>query len=144
MPRPALLNNEIQENVCKALKAGNTRHAAAAFGGISPRTFNYWMARARKAEEKLEAGVELAEDEEKFVDFSDAVHEAEGLAECQAVAIVNKHARENTAGQWTASAWWLERKKPDSWGRRERRDQQEALGEKIQINVMGPATVEKE
>jgi hypothetical protein len=51
--------------------------------------------------------------------FSDAVEKAEGEAESRFLTQV---ARAATTGTWQAAAWWLERRHPDEYGRRERMD----------------------
>jgi len=144
MSRPFLLNEEIQTAVCKALRAGNNRRASCAFGGICYSTMLNWIKLGDEAKRNRDEGVTLDDSKIPFIEFSGAVQKAEGLAEVEAVAVIQKAAREATSGQWTAAAWWLERKYPDNWGRRERRDHREGTSEKVQINVIGPATVEKE
>lgn len=47
--------------------------------------------------------------------FRDAVERAENVAEARATTLVVKAAYE---GQWTAAAWWLERRRPDQYGKR--------------------------
>jgi hypothetical protein len=47
----------------------------------------------------------------------DGIEKAESVAEHRHVAIVRKAAE---SGAWQAAAWWLERRHPDVYGRRER------------------------
>lgn len=98
MARPTRRTPEREARLLQALKAGNTRAAAAAYAGISDRTLRYWA--------------------EQSAVFADALSRAEDEAEVALVANIR------IAGQtdWRAHAWLLERRKPESWGRRERVD----------------------
>lgn len=83
--------------ILRSLRAGNTRTAASACAGISRECFYNWL--------------------RSDVTFSDAVEKAEAEAEVSHVANVVKAAAE---GNWTASAWWLERRRYEDWGRKDR------------------------
>jgi len=89
---------EVREKILQLLRAGNYQQEAFMAAGISKSTFYDWM----------------GEDS----DFSDAVKRAESEATAFHVAQILKAAREGT---WQASAWYLERKFPDRWGRQDRR-----------------------
>ena len=81
--------------ILQALENGCTRRAAAGAAGISHTTL-YTM---------------LRED----LPFRAAVERAENVAEARATSLVLKTAYEGT---WTAAAWWLERRRPDDYGKR--------------------------
>lgn len=49
-------------------------------------------------------------------EFRAAVESAEAKAESYYVTIIHEAARDD----WRAAAWWLERRRPDSYARRER------------------------
>jgi len=85
-----------REAVLSALRAGNTRKAAAAYGEINQDTFYEWL--------KVDPT------------FSEAVQKAEADAEVRHVANIAKAAGE---GSWQASAWWLERRRYEEWKRRD-------------------------
>lgn len=108
MARPTDLTPDCQAKVCEALRAGNTRRASALYAGISEQTFYEWVARGR--------GTNGRETTPLHASFLEAVEKAEAEAEVQAVAIVKLAAQT----QWTAGAWWLERKRPADWARAER------------------------
>jgi hypothetical protein len=55
----------------------------------------------------------------RYSGFSDAIKKAESEAEVRVVAHVLKAA---TDGTWQAAAWWLERRRPHDYGRRDRVD----------------------
>jgi threonine synthase len=100
MARPGPKGKYVPETVKKiteALGAGNTRGASSAYGGIDQSTFDRWMA--------------------KYAEFAAAVKDAEARAEVGHVANIAQAAR---SGNWTASAWWLERRRHQDWGRKDR------------------------
>jgi hypothetical protein len=82
----------------EALRAGNTRKAACHFAAIDQKTFENWL---------------------RISDFSQAVQKAESDAEVRMVAQIARAAQDGT---WQAAAWWLERRRPDDYARRERLD----------------------
>lgn len=85
------------ENVAKivqALKLGATYELAAAYAGITYKTFNAWT--------------------HAHSEFSDAIKTAEGAA---AVGWLAKIERAAAEGNWQAAAWKLERRYPQLYGR---------------------------
>ena len=86
---------EREQRLLTALAAGNTRQAACHYAAISDETFARWQ--------------------RSSVEFVDAVKKAEADAEVRHVANIAKAAQD---GQWQASAWWLERRRPDAYARR--------------------------
>lgn len=84
------------ELVLDALRHGNTRTAAAAAAGIARGQLYSWM--------------------ERFPTFRDDVEKAEADAELAMVSKITTAAVES----WTAAAWWLERRRPNDWGRVDR------------------------
>lgn len=81
--------------ILQALENGCTRRAAAGAAGIGHTTL-YRMLDADRT-------------------FRDAVEKAEDVAEARATALVVEAAYK---GNWTAAAWWLERRRPDDYGKR--------------------------
>jgi hypothetical protein len=95
--RPSKRTPEREARLLEALRAGNTRKAACHYAGIEIHTFLNWVNR--------------------FSHFSQAVEKAEGDAEVRMVAQIAQAAQ---TGTWQAAAWWLERRRPDDYGRREK------------------------
>ena len=85
------------EAALSALRAGCTRQAASGAAGVSRVTFWRWM---------------------DDVTFRNEVEKAEDYAEATFTAFVAAA----TITNWTAAAWWLERRRPDHYARRERID----------------------
>lgn len=102
--RPPKLTPISQAKVVEAIANGNTRDVAAAYAGVNRATLFAWLAKGEAAESGL------------YRDFLDAVKMAEARAVVEAVAIIRTAARTS----WQAAAWWLERKYPDEWGRKDR------------------------
>jgi len=105
MSRRTKLTPDTKEDIVKALRAGNSRRDSALYAGVSETTFYSWMARGR-------------EGEPLYAEFLEAVEKAEAQSVVRNVAIIQRAAEET----WQAAAWWLERKRPDDWGRRQRMD----------------------
>lgn len=99
MARPTKLTPAVEELILDALRKGNTRTAAAEYVGIPRETLSRWMARS--------------------VTFRHAVTRAEAEAEVHAVDALRDGYDD---GDWRAALAWLERRRHDDWGRRDRLD----------------------
>jgi len=95
--RPSKYRPEVTGRICAALRAGRTRQAACAHGGISDETFARWQAH--------------------YVDFVEAVACAETEAQMQAVSCLRLAMPQN----WRAAAWYLSRRYPAEWGQQQMR-----------------------
>ena len=102
MARPSKLTPELQDNICKLIEEGNYPAQAAELEGIAESTFYSWMKKGREAKYKS-----------KFMEFVEAIKKAESKAEQFHINVIKNAASKN----WTASAWYLERKHPDRWGK---------------------------
>jgi hypothetical protein len=103
MGRPTKFDEKTAQKILAAVKAGNTRTAAARMAGIAPSTFHDWRIRAVRGDEPYAA-------------FAERLLLAEGEAEAEAVRIIHEAAR---SGTWQAAAWWLERRHARQWLRPE-------------------------
>lgn len=92
------------ERLLSALRGGNFREVACEWAGIPERTFRAWM-------DEGEAGAP-----ESSVAFCRQVIEAEKAAEIHCVELVMREAEQDPKH----AEWWLERKHPDRWGRKDR------------------------
>lgn len=111
--RPTKLNDDLKDQICKVVRAGNYIETAAAYAGLSKQTLYDWMKRGRREAEARIEGKPAQRREEKYVRFLDAIEKALADSEIRDVAIVAKAATEN----WQAAAWKLERRNPGRWGR---------------------------
>lgn len=96
MARPTKYTPETVAKVTQAIGMGSTYELAAAYAGITYKTFNEWMNSPSKSE------------------FCEAVKLAEGKA---AVVWLAKIEQAASDGQWQAAAWKLERRYPHAYGR---------------------------
>ncbi len=118
--QPTKLTPETQEKILAAVRAGNYLETAAAFAGVSKKTFYQWLQRGARTRTWT-----------IYRAFSEALAEALAVAEVADVASIAKAAKD---GQWQASAWRLERKFPDRWGRRERHEVSGPGGRPIEVS----------
>jgi len=104
--RKTKLTPGVRDSIIEAIRNGCYIHVAARAAGINPATFWDWI----KYGEQQTSGV--------YHDFYDLVKTAEAACEAESIRIIQN------AGltTWTARAWFLERKYPERWARRERID----------------------
>lgn len=86
---------EAVKKITDAIRVGATYELAASYAGISEDTFARWR--------------------ERYADFADKLREAEGEGAIGWLAKIEKSAND---GDWRAAAWKLERRYPDSYGRK--------------------------
>ena len=90
--RPTTYTIAAENAICEALRAGNTRKAAAEYAGISYDTLRYW-----------ELTIPI---------FASAIKKAAAEHEVFCVATI----RDAMPAHWQAAAWWLERSRPNDYG----------------------------
>jgi hypothetical protein len=105
--QPTKLNAEVSEKICQAIRAGNYMETAAAYAGVAKPTLYNWLKRGRDEPDTI------------YGALVEAVELAVAEAEVRDVALIAKAADD---GVWQASAWRLERRYPDRYGRRTRHD----------------------
>lgn len=96
------VTGEQVEKLLFGLRNGMTRRAAAGAAGFSKTTLYRML------------------DNDTDGTLVTAIENAEAEAEATYTALVAQAAMEPK--NWTAAAWWLERRRPDDYGRRERVD----------------------
>lgn len=99
----AKITAEITRCIVDALGAGHYREVACKLAGIDRRTLLNWLKRGQRER----SGV--------YRDLYLAVEQAEAKAEVFHL----KNIETASAKNWFASAWFLERKHPERWGKRE-------------------------
>lgn len=119
--RPTKLTPQTQAKIVQAIVGGNDITVAAAYAGIHKAQFYRWLEKG----EQQQQGIYRA--------FRDAIEKAQADAETRNVALIAKAAQEGT---WTAAAWWLERKYPERWGRKERHEVTGKDGKDLVIRVV--------
>jgi hypothetical protein len=127
MGRSSKLTAAVQAKICEAIRNGNTRSVAAAYAGISERSLYAWLKSGAESKSGL------------YMQFLQAVKKAECEAEMGRVKIILEAADEN----WTAAAWWLERRRPEEWSLRSRMDQEVQRQLQQQYQQQGLVEVDK-
>lgn len=103
MARKTKLTDTVMKKIIEAIEKGNTYENAALLSGIAERTFYYWMEKGEK------------EQDGKYYQFLQEVKKANATAEQRNVIIIQDAAMD----QWQAAAWFLERRNPAKWGRKD-------------------------
>ena len=105
------------ESCLAALRIGCTRRAAAGAAGVSAQTFYRWL---------------------DDVTFRDEVEKAEAQAEAAYTSVVQRA----TVDSWQAAAWWLERRKHEDYGKRDRVDVSMDVRRAVESLTSDPAEIE--
>ena len=103
--RPSSFNQERAERLLLAVRGGNYLETACSYAGIGYTTLRRWIAKADDPDSPPE-----------YLEFKEALEKARADAEVGALAKIQKAASE---GAWQASAWYLERSRPEKWSRRD-------------------------
>jgi len=117
--RHTTLTPEVQETICKAVADGNTFLTSALAAGVAQSTFSLWMKRGEDETEGI------------YVEFMEAIKEASAQAVQKQVKNIIKAGKKN----WQASAWFLERRHPQEWGKVERIEQKISGGDGGPIEI---------
>ena len=98
-----------------ALKVGNYVDDACTYAGVARPTFYLWLKRGTTERDRIAAGETPIPAEAAYVEIVDAVEKARAEAVVRNVHVIQNAARDGT---WQAAAWWLERTRPEKFGRR--------------------------
>lgn len=103
MARPSKITKELVDKIVGIVRAGNYLETAAAAAGIDRLTLRSWLKKGARATSN-----------DLYAQLAKGVDVAANEAEARHVAMI---AKASQAGAWQASAWYLERKFADRWGR---------------------------
>lgn len=101
MGRPTVLDDLVAQRICAAIAEGNTRRCAAQAAGVSVSALKEWMQRGRAGREP-------------YTSFLAKLEKADAEAEAKAVKVITDAA---LSGTWQSAAWWLERRRRNTWRR---------------------------
>jgi len=126
--RPTKCTPKAIARIVRMLTLGGTINSACRAGGIDPVTYYSWLKRGE-------------EGEEPFVNFLNAVKEAQAVAEEKALRVISEAQLET----WQAAAWLLERRYPEDWARRQRMDigTSEAQPMEVVVRIGGKSSGEE-
>jgi len=117
--RPPKLTARLITNLSNSVRSGAYLETAAAFAGIAAVTLREWLRKgARIRCDYEENNVRPVGHDNLLYELSIEMEKSMAAAAMRHVLNIAKHAE----NEWTASAWWLERRYPDQWGRRNRLD----------------------
>ncbi len=105
--RPTKLDDDRAKRIVDALAIGATIRQACDAAGIDAATYHRWIERGNSGDP----------DDDAYRDFRDAATRARTQAELRMVGVVQAAAA--SGKDWRAAAWYLERRRPDEWGRRD-------------------------
>jgi len=101
------LTQELLEQIAHDVGEGNYITTVCQAYGISKFTYYDWRKKGKAGRSGL------------FKAFYDATEAAVAQAEQHYVGVIKDAAN---SGTWTAAAWWLERRYPERWGKRDKVD----------------------
>jgi transposase len=101
------LNEEVIKKAANMIRAGNYQKVVAQALGVSEVTWYNWL---KRGEQEANEGKDTLR-----AKFFKEIKRAEAEAIIRNVAIIQKAA----ATTWQAAAWWLERRYPDEWGKKD-------------------------
>lgn len=115
--RPTRLTPEVADKLVELIAAGHYNSTAARGLRIGERTLTRWLTRGRQAAEQAADGEEVPESERDYLELHRRIEQATAEAEVRALAAIT-NAFTSDPRNWTAAAWFLERKDPARWGKR--------------------------
>jgi len=119
MGRPTKCTPELTAEFAKHMQGGLYLEEACALVGVTPNSVRAWK---RRGEEALDAAGDdldaVPEEEQPFAAFLRASARAEAAAIARAALQIQQAAAGPVEGDWRAAAWFLERRRPDTWGLR--------------------------
>lgn len=130
------LDEKMKDEICKHIAVGCPFKVAANLAGIGTSTFFLWKATAINIINELKDKKQTIENASKedivYLEFLDAIKKAEAEAIRRNVVIINAAANDH----WQAAAWWLERRIPNEFARKERLEITGEDGAPIQIGYV--------
>lgn len=131
MARKTKLTRELIEQMRKLASLGVDNKTIAQSLMIGESTFYSWL---QRGEQDLKEGKRTL-----FVEFLEDLKKAHADAIVRNVLLIQESARN---GNWQASAWFLERRLPEVWGKKERVDV-ESSGFELRIKLIDGTRDEK-
>jgi hypothetical protein len=115
-PHKPRLTPEVHAHIVQSLRLGNYVEHAASTAGIARSTIYEWLRKGEAALAIQEAGEELDEMQQRYLDFMMDVDRARSEAITTNLQMIQDAAPKN----WQAAAWYLERTAPAFFGRHTR------------------------
>lgn len=114
--QPSKLTPDVHERIVAAVRAGNFFETAARYAGITYTTFRNWMVRGEKELARLDnSRAQPRESEAPYLEFFEAVSQAEAEAEVAAVAYWQRA----IPGNWQAAAAFVQARWRRRWAQQQ-------------------------
>jgi len=113
--RPPKIDPDLVNRLVTNLRLGAYMDAAAKYVGIGESTLYRWLDRGRAEAARVEDGEPPNPEETTYKELWEAIEKARAEAEIRHTGNITTAANNGT---WQASAWWLERTRPNKFGRR--------------------------
>lgn len=110
-----MISKESIEEISRALRNGTDLDNACAFAGVSSAEIYRLLERGKFEAEKQFAGEKPNPEDKDCYDLWQTLKKARADAIVANIANIQRAARN---GSWQASAWWLERNVPETYGKR--------------------------
>ncbi|MEE2709710.1 MAG: hypothetical protein VYA69_08940 [Gemmatimonadota bacterium] len=107
MGRPSKFTEERRKAILENLESGVSREVASMVSGVEPETLPKLM---RKSEESATG---------TYKQFANDAIQSEATAVINMVQVIHDASERD----WHASGWWMERRRPEEWGRSQSREQ---------------------
>lgn len=130
--RKSRLDSELEARFLRGLTAGVGIAAAAAYAGIGRSTVHVWLERGEK-----EDAAGITAETSEYVAFLNRVTRTRATVHVQLAAQVIAAASSDTAGDWRAGAWMLERLAPAEFGRHQVTQHEHSPTEHISDELLG-------
>lgn len=111
--RKSKISKEMITKITNLIKAGNFAKIACQVARISEDTYYRWIKLGKAHLEN--DGLDEEGNPSLYSEFSESIKEAEAQAEARVVMKIQQAMDET----WQAGAWYLERKYPERWAKRE-------------------------
>jgi len=126
MGRHSKLDLEMKAAIIKCIRAGLSYRRTCDFVGIHEDSFITWRQRGEKELEEEQVSI--------YTELFGEVKRAESEAIIMRLKNINDASKEH----WQAAAWFLERKYPDEWGRKDRHEIEGELKVESFLNQLPP------
>ncbi len=111
MKRPTRLTKQIIEQLATYIENGNFAMDACKLVGVSESGYYKWLATGKAV---LDGKIKMTKSNALCVELVEAIKHADAKFKAYHIANINKASKTT----WQASAWMLERRFPESYGRR--------------------------
>jgi transposase len=112
--KPPSINDRKVQDLIKALQYGNYMDTACKLAGVGVTTAYRWINEGAEETNRIAAGLTPDPKRAPYVEIMEGIEKARAESEARNVSVIQKAAQDGT---WQASAWWLERTRPQKWGR---------------------------